>query len=74
MTSDHKWDPQSIELNNICNISQARRLKRFVFWVQQDTVYLSRLLDIIEGVYAYQDPTFDDAILSEINPSLVYLK
>ena len=31
MASDHKWDPQSIELYKICKISQARSLKRSIF-------------------------------------------
>ena len=31
MKSDHEWDPQSIDLNNICKISQAIRLKRSIF-------------------------------------------
>ena len=31
MTSDHKWDPQSIDLNNILNILQARRLNSYFF-------------------------------------------
>ena len=34
-------------------------------------MYLSPSSDIFEGVYAYQYPTSDEAILSEINPSLV---
>ena len=38
MTSDHKWNPQSIDLNKIRKISQARRFKRFVFRVKRDTV------------------------------------
>ena len=74
MTSDHEWDSKSIDLNIIWKVSQARILKRSVFWVQRDTVYLSPLLDVIEGVYNYQDPTSDEAILSEINPSLSQLK
>ena len=72
--SYHEWDSKSIDHNKICKISQARRLKRSVFWVRRDTVYLSPLLDLIEEVYDYQDPTSDDAILSEINPLLVQLK
>ena len=40
ITSDHKWDPQYIDLNMICKISKFRRLKRSVFRVQPDTVYL----------------------------------
>ena len=31
MTSDHKWDSESIDINNIRKISQARRLMRSVF-------------------------------------------
>ena len=31
MKSDHEWDPQSIDLNNICKISQTIRLKRSIF-------------------------------------------
>ena len=41
MTSDHEWDPQSIDINKISKISQDRRLKPSVFRVQLDTVYLS---------------------------------
>ena len=37
-------------------------------------MYLSAFLDLIEMVYVYQDPTYDEAILSEINTSLVQLK
>ena len=68
MTSDHEWYPQSIELNNIRKISQARRLKISVFRVKWDTVYLLPSFDLIEGVYDYQDPTYDEATLSGINP------
>ena len=41
MKRDHKWGSKSIDINKIINISQARRLKRYLFQVQQDTVYLS---------------------------------
>ena len=70
MTSDHEWDPQSIDINNIRKISQARRLKRSVLRVQRYTVYISPSSDLI----SYQYPTSDEDILSEINPSLVHLK
>ena len=31
MKSDHEWDPESIDLNNIRKISQSRQIKRYVF-------------------------------------------
>ena len=37
-------------------------------------MYLSPSSDLLEGVYVYQYPTSDEAILSEINPSLVHIK
>ena len=74
MMSDHEWDPQSIDLYKIRKISQARRMKCSVFWVKQDTVYPSPSLNLVEGVYAYQDPTSDEAILFEINPSPFQIK
>ena len=74
MTSDHGWYPQYIDLNKIHKISQSIKLKRSVFWVQWNTVYISPFSDIIEGVYDYQNPTSDEDILSVINPSLVQLK
>ena len=69
MKIDNEWNPQYIDLNNMCKISQARRLKRSVFRVQLDTMYLSPFSDLNKGVYAFQDTTSDEAILSEINPS-----
>ena len=63
MTSEHEWYPQSIDINKIRNISQARRLNNSVFRVQRDTMYISTPLDLIEGLYAYQDPISDEAIL-----------
>ena len=74
MTSDHNWYPGFIYLNKIIKISQVRSIKHFFLRVQQDTVYISPSLDIVEGVYDYQDLTSDEAILSEINPSLVHIK
>ena len=74
MMSDHKWKIQSIDLNEIHKISQSRTIKNPFFQVKHYTVYLSPSLDLIEGLYAYQDPISDEAILSEINPLLVHLK
>ena len=74
MTSDNKWDPESIDLNNICKISQYRRLKRYVLRVQRDTLYLLTLSDLFGGIYAYQYTRSDESILSETNPSRVQLK
>ena len=37
-------------------------------------MYLSLSLDLIEVLYAYQNPTYDEAIMSEINPLLFQLK
>ena len=37
-------------------------------------MYHSLLLEIIEGVYDYQDSTSDEAILSGINPLIIHIK
>ena len=37
-------------------------------------MYILPLSDLVEEVYAYQDPTSDEAIMSEISPLLVHFK
>ena len=76
ITSNAEWDPNHIDLNK-CQISSlAMKAKRHVFEIKtgkRDISFLPHMPGV-EPIQAYLDPTSDEAVLSEITPSLVQLK
>ena len=76
MTSQREWNPDSVNLRELRKVSQTSVVHRSVYQVTRDTqrTFPTGNSNHVHDVYAYTDPSSDEAILSEITPSLVQLK
>ena len=77
LTSTKEWEPSEVDLRSLYKISETKKaVQRMVYKVKSNVVYsnMSPTSYDTHEQFEYLDPTSDEAILSEISPSLVQFK
>ena len=77
ITSNIEWDPATVDLRSLYCISSVKKAQQRQAYKVSTGIQFNTLSPVehssIES-FAYADPTSDEAILSDITPSLVQLK
>ena len=74
VTSSDKWDPELVNLTKIWKLLQIRTSSQSIYMVKRDQLDPLSSSIVNADNYIYLDLLSDEALLSEVSPSLVQMK